>query len=144
MSDRIHQNQAWEPVLQSINHVVLMVFMLQFVSFFHVNFPDTQQALKLLEEYRSKLNQPEDAQLRHSIDRVISVFQSSLFHALIGKHLYGEMKRNPLLCFAFCMDRNGETGLTLRLHISHTQQLHSAMSTIFPPPAAGICTQSLL
>ncbi|XP_027002650.1 disks large homolog 1 isoform X8 [Tachysurus fulvidraco] len=44
---------------------------------------DTQQALKLLEEYRSKLNQPEDAQLRHSIDRVISVFQSSLFHALI-------------------------------------------------------------
>ncbi|XP_058257934.1 disks large homolog 1 isoform X3 [Hemibagrus wyckioides] len=44
---------------------------------------DTQRALKLLEEYRSKLNQPEDAQLQHSIDRVISVFQSSLFHALI-------------------------------------------------------------
>ncbi|MCI4375561.1 hypothetical protein PGIGA_G00110970 [Pangasianodon gigas] len=44
---------------------------------------DTQRALKLLEEYRSKLNQSEDAQLRHSIDRVISVFQSSLFHALI-------------------------------------------------------------
>ncbi|XP_053088057.1 disks large homolog 1 isoform X1 [Pangasianodon hypophthalmus] len=44
---------------------------------------DTQRALELLEEYRSKLNQPEDAQLRHSIDRVISVFQSSLFHALI-------------------------------------------------------------
>lgn len=44
---------------------------------------DTQRALKLLEEYRSKLNQPEDTQLRHSIDRVISVFQSSLFHALI-------------------------------------------------------------
>lgn len=83
-------------VVQSINHVVLMVFLPQVVSFFHVNFSDTQRALKLLEEYRSKLNQPEDAQLQHSIDRVISVFQSSLFHALIGKHLHGEIKRNPL------------------------------------------------
>ncbi|KAK2858134.1 hypothetical protein Q7C36_006053 [Tachysurus vachellii] len=52
---------------------------------------DTQQALKLLEEYRSKLNQPEDAQLRHSIDRVISVFQSSLFHALIDIQEYYEV-----------------------------------------------------
>lgn len=128
---------------QSINHVV---FMLQAVSFFfYLNISDTQRALKLLEEYRSKLNQPEDAQLQHSIDRVISVFQSSLFHALIGKHLHGEIKRNPLLCcdcfLAFCMERDGETGLTLPLHISHTQQLVSAMSTIFPPPAAGICVQ---
>lgn len=74
--------------------------MLQAVSFFffYLNISDTQRALNLLEEYRSKLNQPEDAQLQHSIDRVISVFQSSLFHALIGKHLHGEIKRNPLLC----------------------------------------------
>ncbi|XP_046716852.1 disks large homolog 1 isoform X2 [Silurus meridionalis] len=44
---------------------------------------DTQRAVKLLEEYKSKLNQPEDAQLQHSINRVINIFQSSLFHALI-------------------------------------------------------------
>ncbi|KAL6458169.1 hypothetical protein MHYP_G00333990 [Metynnis hypsauchen] len=44
---------------------------------------DTQQALKLLEEYRAKLSQTEDLQLRHSIERVITVFQSSLFQALI-------------------------------------------------------------
>ncbi|XP_072540268.1 disks large homolog 1 isoform X4 [Salminus brasiliensis] len=44
---------------------------------------DTQRALKLLEEYRSKLSQTEDPQLRHSIERVINIFQSSLFQALI-------------------------------------------------------------
>ncbi|XP_036426176.1 disks large homolog 1 isoform X8 [Colossoma macropomum] len=44
---------------------------------------DTQHALKLLEEYRAKLSQTEDLQLRHSVERVITVFQSSLFQALI-------------------------------------------------------------
>uniref|UniRef100_A0AAR2KRZ5 Disks large homolog 1 n=1 Tax=Pygocentrus nattereri TaxID=42514 RepID=A0AAR2KRZ5_PYGNA len=44
---------------------------------------DAQQALKLLEEYRAKLSQTEDLQLRRSIERVITVFQSSLFQALI-------------------------------------------------------------
>lgn len=46
---------------------------------------DTQRALRLLEEYRSKLSQAEDRQLRNSIERVISIFQSNLFQALIGK-----------------------------------------------------------
>ncbi|XP_053315545.1 disks large homolog 1 isoform X6 [Spea bombifrons] len=44
---------------------------------------DTQRALNLLEEYRSKLNQTEDKQLRKSIERVIGIFQSNLFQALI-------------------------------------------------------------
>ncbi|KAK4819416.1 hypothetical protein QYF61_003687 [Mycteria americana] len=44
---------------------------------------DTQRALRLLEEYRSKLSQAEDRQLRNSIERVISIFQSNLFQALI-------------------------------------------------------------
>ncbi|XP_053354101.1 disks large homolog 1 isoform X12 [Clarias gariepinus] len=52
---------------------------------------DTQRALKLLEEYRAKLNLAEDAQLQHSIDRVISVFQSSLFHALIDIQEFYEL-----------------------------------------------------
>ncbi|XP_040284252.1 disks large homolog 1 isoform X6 [Bufo bufo] len=44
---------------------------------------DTQRALDLLEEYRTKLNQTEDKQLRKSIERVINIFQSNLFQALI-------------------------------------------------------------
>lgn len=45
---------------------------------------DAQRALLLLEEYRAKLNHTEDRQLRHSIQRVIDIFQSNLFQALIG------------------------------------------------------------
>ncbi|KAJ8374367.1 hypothetical protein SKAU_G00049470 [Synaphobranchus kaupii] len=44
---------------------------------------DAQRALQLLEEYRTKLSQTEDRQLRHSIERVINIFQSSLFQALL-------------------------------------------------------------
>uniref|UniRef100_A0A3Q1HTI7 Disks large homolog 1 n=1 Tax=Anabas testudineus TaxID=64144 RepID=A0A3Q1HTI7_ANATE len=45
--------------------------------------PYAQRALLLLEEYRAKLNHTEDRQLRHSIQRVIDIFQSNLFQALI-------------------------------------------------------------
>ncbi|KAJ8278319.1 hypothetical protein GJAV_G00086340 [Gymnothorax javanicus] len=44
---------------------------------------DAQRALRLLEEYRTKLSQTEDRQLRHSIERVINIFQSNLFQALL-------------------------------------------------------------
>uniref|UniRef100_A0A3Q3VM90 Disks large homolog 1 n=1 Tax=Mola mola TaxID=94237 RepID=A0A3Q3VM90_MOLML len=44
---------------------------------------DAQRALLLLEEYRAKLQRAEDWQLRHSIQRVIDIFQSNLFQALI-------------------------------------------------------------
>ncbi|XP_030629031.1 discs large homolog 1-like protein isoform X2 [Chanos chanos] len=44
---------------------------------------DAQRALSLLEEYRTKLSNTEDRQLRQSIQRVIDIFQSSLFQALI-------------------------------------------------------------
>uniref|UniRef100_A0A3Q3EVN2 L27-1 domain-containing protein n=1 Tax=Labrus bergylta TaxID=56723 RepID=A0A3Q3EVN2_9LABR len=44
-----------------------------------------QRALLLLEEYRAKLHHAEDRQLRHSIQRVIDIFQSSLFQALIDR-----------------------------------------------------------
>ncbi|XP_028856844.1 disks large homolog 1 isoform X15 [Denticeps clupeoides] len=44
---------------------------------------DAQRALLLLEEYRAKLGRTEDRQLRHSIERVIGIFQSNLFQALI-------------------------------------------------------------
>ncbi|XP_061098009.1 discs large homolog 1-like protein isoform X12 [Conger conger] len=44
---------------------------------------DAQRALIILEEYRTKLGQTEDGQLRHSIERVIDIFQSNLFQSLI-------------------------------------------------------------
>lgn len=44
---------------------------------------DAQRALLLLEEYRTKLSHTEDRQLRISIQRVIDIFQSNLFQALI-------------------------------------------------------------
>lgn len=47
---------------------------------------DAQRALVLLEEYRARLQRAEDRQLQHSIQRVIDIFQSSLFQALIGTY----------------------------------------------------------
>ncbi|XP_061776643.1 discs large homolog 1-like protein isoform X8 [Nerophis ophidion] len=44
---------------------------------------DAQRALSLLEEYRAKLNHAEDRHLGISIQRVIDIFQSNLFQALI-------------------------------------------------------------
>ncbi|XP_059799964.1 discs large homolog 1-like protein isoform X4 [Hypanus sabinus] len=44
---------------------------------------DAQRALKLLENYRAKLAKTEDRQLRASIERVINIFRSNLFQALI-------------------------------------------------------------
>ncbi|CDQ56221.1 unnamed protein product [Oncorhynchus mykiss] len=73
---------------------------------------DAQRALSLLEEYRTKLNHTEDWQLRLSIQRVIDIFQSNLFQALIGKctyviftliHLAFELLGNLLL--TLCLSR---------------------------------------
>uniref|UniRef100_A0A8C7DZ78 Disks large homolog 1 n=1 Tax=Naja naja TaxID=35670 RepID=A0A8C7DZ78_NAJNA len=44
---------------------------------------DTQRALRLLEDYRAKLSPREDRQLRSSVERVIGIFRSSLFQALL-------------------------------------------------------------
>ncbi|XP_033006855.1 disks large homolog 1 isoform X2 [Lacerta agilis] len=44
---------------------------------------DTQRALRLLEDYRAKLSRADERQLRSSVERVIGIFQSSLFQALI-------------------------------------------------------------
>ncbi|KAJ0012094.1 hypothetical protein NQD34_013069, partial [Periophthalmus magnuspinnatus] len=44
---------------------------------------DAQRALVLLQEYRAKLQHTEERALRLSIQRVIDIFQSNLFQALI-------------------------------------------------------------
>ncbi|KAM9582816.1 disks large homolog 1 isoform 5-T7 [Trichechus inunguis] len=67
---------------------------------------DTQRALHLLEEYRSKLSQTEDRQLRGSIERVINIFQSNLFQALIDIQEFYEV---TLLDNPKCTDRSKQS-----------------------------------
>uniref|UniRef100_A0A8C3RRF4 Disks large homolog 1 n=1 Tax=Chelydra serpentina TaxID=8475 RepID=A0A8C3RRF4_CHESE len=64
---------------------------------------DTQRALRLLEEYRCKLSQSEDRQLRNSIERVINIFQSNLFQALIDIQEFYEV---TLLDNPKCIDHS--------------------------------------
>uniref|UniRef100_A0A672I9V2 L27-1 domain-containing protein n=1 Tax=Salarias fasciatus TaxID=181472 RepID=A0A672I9V2_SALFA len=47
--------------------------------------PDTARALGLLEEFCSELKTPEEQQLKTAVHRVMSVFQSRLFDALLGE-----------------------------------------------------------
>ncbi|XP_064456687.1 disks large 1 tumor suppressor protein-like isoform X3 [Ornithodoros turicata] len=44
---------------------------------------EAHRALELLEEYHSRLNKPQDKQLRSAIERVIRIFKSRLFQALL-------------------------------------------------------------
>ncbi|XP_043508404.1 disks large 1 tumor suppressor protein-like [Frieseomelitta varia] len=45
------------------------------------------RALELLEDYHAKLTRPQDKQLRLAIERVIRIFKSRLFQALLGECL---------------------------------------------------------
>lgn len=46
---------------------------------------DTTRALGLLEEYCTKLRKPEEQRLKTAIQRVMGIFKSNLFEALLGK-----------------------------------------------------------
>lgn len=72
-------------------------------------YSDAQRALELLQQYRAKLDQrqqsqnrtkqgsvEEDSQLQQSLDRVINVFQSQLFSALLGKNLSVHSSAQPV------------------------------------------------
>lgn len=52
---------------------------------FFITDTDAHRALELLEEYHAKLTSPQDKQLRTAIERVIHIFKSRLFQALLGK-----------------------------------------------------------
>jgi disks large protein 1 len=51
-------------------------------------FSDAHRALELLEEYHSKLTSQADKPLRTAIERVIRIFKSRLFQALLGKQYF--------------------------------------------------------
>ncbi|RLU24000.1 hypothetical protein DMN91_004208 [Ooceraea biroi] len=44
---------------------------------------EAHRALELLEDYHAKLTRPQDKQLRLAIERVIRIFKSRLFQALL-------------------------------------------------------------
>jgi hypothetical protein len=46
---------------------------------------EAHRALELLEDYHEKLTKPQDKQLRLAIERVIRIFKSRLFQALLGE-----------------------------------------------------------
>jgi hypothetical protein len=62
------------------------LFLLNFLSILiRILFLDAHRALELLESYCSQLNSPSDKQLKIAIERLINVFKSKLFQALLGK-----------------------------------------------------------
>lgn len=74
----------------------LCMFKVHLIDIFYMLLKDAQRALELLQQYRVKLEQrrvkqgseeEEDRQLQQSLDRVINVFQSKLFSALLGKNI---------------------------------------------------------
>ncbi|KAI1712127.1 PDZ domain (Also known as DHR or GLGF) domain-containing protein [Ditylenchus destructor] len=51
---------------------------------------DVHKSLELLEEFHSELFRPTDAELKHSIEKVIGIFKTNLFNALCDIHEYYE------------------------------------------------------
>lgn len=49
---------------------------------------EAHRALELLEDYHSRLSEPQDRALRIAIERVIRIFKSRLFQALLGMYSY--------------------------------------------------------
>ncbi|KAG8181353.1 hypothetical protein JTE90_007760 [Oedothorax gibbosus] len=52
---------------------------------------EAHRALELLEEYHCRLSQPQDKQLRSAIERVIRIFKSTLFQALLDIQEFYEL-----------------------------------------------------
>ncbi|KAG7265713.1 hypothetical protein CRUP_031877 [Coryphaenoides rupestris] len=59
---------------------------------------DTSRALGLLEEYCSRLRKPEEDELRTAIQRVMVIFKSNLFEALLGVVTDHDRKRFLMDC----------------------------------------------
>ena len=51
-------------------------------------FVDAERALHLLKLYKERLSNPQQQQLRQSVDKVIGIFNSELFKSLIGEFTF--------------------------------------------------------
>jgi len=71
---------------------------------------EAHRALELLEDYHAKLTRPQDKQLRLAIERVIRIFKSRLFQALLGESLliilHSQQRRCCVVCVAAVCVRN--------------------------------------
>jgi len=54
---------------------------------------EAHRALELLEEYHSRLTHPHDRPLRLAIERIMRIFKSRLFQALVGQYLCSSIRR---------------------------------------------------
>jgi hypothetical protein len=76
---------------------------------------EAHRALELLEEYHKRLVNPQDRALRLAIEKVIRIFKSRLFNALMGEvtmalmfTIFGPVQRvnfgfiNFLICVIIC------------------------------------------
>ncbi|XP_043991108.1 disks large homolog 1-like isoform X11 [Gambusia affinis] len=98
---------------------------------------DAQRALLLLEEYRNKLNQTEDRQLRLSIQRVIDIFQSNLFQALIDIQEFYEVTLLDSQRWAES-SRGAEPGVPLHLWDLSSLQSPTGTSETLPSLSTSI------
>lgn len=57
-----------------------------YICFTSFEFAEAHRALELLEDYHARLSEPQDRALRIAIERVIRIFKSRLFQALLGEY----------------------------------------------------------
>ncbi|XP_041420752.1 disks large homolog 1 isoform X15 [Xenopus laevis] len=96
---------------------------------------DTHRALALLEEYRCKLHQTEDKQLRKSIERVIGIFQSNLFQSLIDIQEFYEV---TLLDNPKSIDNTKPTERAQPVNTWECSSLHNSSATCETLPSSLI------
>lgn len=73
-----NDNDFWRSIIYSLFNIIMFAFQRCFLI-------EAHRALELLEDYHSKLTQPGDRPLRNAIERVIRIFKSRLFQALLGE-----------------------------------------------------------
>lgn len=69
-----------------MNYFAITIYSITFPNYYFLYlFAEAHRALELLEDYHSRLSAPQDRALRIAIERVIRIFKSRLFQALLGK-----------------------------------------------------------
>ncbi|GIX86320.1 disks large 1 tumor suppressor protein [Caerostris darwini] len=103
---------------------------------------EAHRALELLEEYHCKLNKPQDKQLRNAIERVIRIFKSRLFQALLeemfgcpknGRSPYPfDVSKDPVHCFQTFHKKEEPFTFFLRIGIPVTSGFRCYLLCEFP------------
>ncbi|XP_051847516.1 disks large homolog 1 isoform X9 [Antechinus flavipes] len=94
---------------------------------------DTERALRLLQEYRAQLSPAHDRPLRGSLERVIGIFQSSLFHALLDIQEFYEV---TLLDNPKCIDHSKQSEPVRPVNTWEFSSLPSTTVTTDTPPSS--------